>query len=80
MKDMNNWGFASVNGKLAEIFFERNGNTVCLTGYCYVKRKDYKTKREQKKIADDTKKYRLTYKNKRFSDKNDPRIKFVVKI
>ena len=63
------WSFAIVNGKLAEIFFDRkkNGDPIML-GFCYVKKSEYKTKREKQYIKTDTKKYRLTYRNKKYFD------------
>ena len=63
------WSFAIVNGKLAEVFFDRkkNGSPVIL-GFCYVKKSEYKTKREQKMIVADTKIYRITYRKKKYFD------------
>ncbi len=76
---MSSWCFALINGKLAEIFFSKKRNTIYMTGHCYVKRGGYKTKREQKMIDSDIKKCQLTYKNKIFSDKTHPEVKFVIK-
>ncbi len=72
------WSFVLINKRLAELFFERKGNTVYINGYCYVKKSEYKTKREQQQIISDTKKYQITYRNKIFTDKNAPEIKFVL--
>jgi hypothetical protein len=55
------WSFAIINGGLAEIFFEKKGNNTKFLGHCYVKKEEYKTKREQKWIVEDTKRFRLSY-------------------
>ncbi len=61
------WCFAFVNNRLAEIYFDEtiNGKPK-FWGHCYIKKEEYKTKKEQKWIAQDTKKVRLTYKNKKY--------------
>ena len=56
------WCFAIVNGRLAEIFFEKTRNNVGLAGHAYVNKGDYKTKREKMWIENDTGKFKLTYK------------------
>ena len=57
-----NWCFAIVNGRLAEIFFEKKGNNIDFLGHCYVKKEEYKAEKEQRMITEDTKKFRLTYR------------------
>ncbi len=42
-----NWSFALVNGKLAEVFFERQKGELRFIGHCYVKESDYKTDKEK---------------------------------
>ena len=63
------WCFAMVNGRLAEIFFrhKKDGEPV-IEGFCYVKASEYKTKREKQHIKIDTKRYRFTYRNKKYFD------------
>ncbi|OGG50221.1 hypothetical protein A2763_04560 [Candidatus Kaiserbacteria bacterium RIFCSPHIGHO2_01_FULL_54_36] len=63
------WCFAKVNGKLAEIYFrhKKNGDPV-IQGFCYIKQNEYKTKREKQHIKIDTKRYRFTYRNKKYFD------------
>ena len=58
------WCFAIINGRLAEIFFEpkKKGEPKIL-GHAYVKREEYKAKKEQKYITEDTAKFRLSYRN-----------------
>jgi hypothetical protein len=58
-----NWSFAIINNKLAEIYFERkkNGN-VKFIGHCYVKREEYKTKKEQNYIDKDIVCTKLLYR------------------
>lgn len=65
----NGWCFAKVNNKLAEIFFERRRGKLIFFGHCYVKRADYKTRRDQKWINSDIKKYDFIYKNKEYADR-----------
>ena len=65
IKFNNGWCFAIVNGKLAEIFFnEKKG----IYGHCYVKKSEYKTKREQKMIEVDTGRYNFMYSNGVYKD------------
>lgn len=64
------WSFALLNGRLAEIYFETGKGSAVISGHCYVTREEFKTKREQKMIDADIKKYQLTYKNKKYRDKN----------
>lgn len=57
------WCFAIVNRRLAEIFFEKHKNgRKPITGHCYVRKEEYKTKQEQKWIARDTSRVRLAYR------------------
>jgi hypothetical protein len=61
------WCFAIVNNRLAEIYFDKKKNgQIKIWGHCYVKREDYKTKREQGWIAQDIKKVRVAYRNKKY--------------
>jgi len=52
------WCFAIVNGRLAEIYFDKKYG---IYGHCYVKKREY-TKRERKMIDSDIKKYRFIYR------------------
>jgi len=55
------WCFAIVNNKFAEIYFDRKKNDqIEIKGHCYPKRDEFKTKTEQKWIAQDTKKFSLS--------------------
>lgn len=66
-KDGSYWAFAFVNGRLAEFHFEINKGKFRMTnGHCYVKRKEYTTKKEREWIGVDTKKYRFTYRNGKY--------------
>jgi len=61
------WQFAVVNGRLAEIYFdELKGNKRRLRGHCYVNKKEFKTKQEQKWIAKDIKHNRFSYRKKHY--------------
>ncbi len=61
----NGWSFATVNGRLAEIFFKEKYG---IYGHCYVKRKEY-NKGEQKMIDSDTQEYSFTYCKGYYIDK-----------
>ena len=62
------WCFALVNGRLAELYFEKRRGKPVILGHAYVQESDFKTIREQRYIAADTKKYRLTYRNRTYTD------------
>jgi len=65
------WCFAKVNGRLAEIYFDREDieDEPKMMGHCYVSADEYKTKKEQKWIEQDTKRYQFSYRNKVYRDK-----------
>lgn len=60
------WSFAKVNNRLAEIYFEKKGKGIHVTGHCYVKPEEYETKREKKWIKDDTARLKFIYRNKQY--------------
>jgi len=60
------WCFAIVNNKLAEIYFNKKNNRINICGHCYVKKEEYKTKKEQLWIKEDTEKIKLIYRNKKY--------------
>ena len=61
----NGWCFAIINGRLAEIYFDKKYG---IYGHCYVERKEY-TKREQKMIDSDIKRYQFVYWKGYYIDK-----------
>ena len=66
-KDGSFWAFALINGRLTEFHFEISKGKFYMTyGHCYVKRSEYKTKKEQTWIDKDTEKYRFTYRSKQY--------------
>ena len=65
-----NWQFALINGRLVELFFEKEKGIVRMLGHAYVKRSEYKTKREQKMIDADLKKMQFRYRKKRHTYMN----------
>ena len=65
LKFNDGWCFAIVNGRLAEIYFDKKYG---IYGYCYVKKEDY-TKKEQKMINSDIKKCQFTYRKGYYIDK-----------
>lgn len=60
------WSFALINGRLADIYFEKGKGLAGISGHGYVKREWYKTKHEKKMIAADIKKYNLTYRHEKY--------------
>ncbi len=62
------WCFATVNGKLAEIFFERQKEKLNILGHAYVKKSEYKTKKEKTWIENDARKFVLIYRNNAYED------------
>lgn len=65
-----NWQFALINGRLAELFFEKEKGKVRMLGHAYVKRSEYTTKREQRMIDADLKKMRFVYRKDKHTYKN----------
>lgn len=63
------WCFAEVNGKLAEIYFEKRRGKNEVYAHCFVQKKEYKTKRELRWIEEDTKKFKFIYKNGKYTRK-----------
>ncbi len=58
------WCFAIVNGKLSEIYFNKNKKgDMKFIGFCHVNKSDYRTKMEKKYILEDTAKFKFTYRN-----------------
>ncbi len=66
-----NWSFSLVNGKLAEVFFEKAGGTDKIVSHAFVKKSEYKTKKEKTWIDCDTVKVQLEYKNGRYKKINN---------
>lgn len=62
----NGWCFAVVNGRLVEIHFKRG---LGIWAHTYVKRNEYFTKREQKTINEDIRKYVFSYQKGFYYDK-----------
>lgn len=63
------WSFAIINGRLAEIFFERKRGKLFIDAHCYVNAEEYKTQKEKAWIKRDTQKNRFTYRKGRYSAK-----------
>lgn len=40
-----------------------------MLGHCYVSKSEYKTKKEQQMIMEDTERYQFSYRNKKYRDK-----------
>ncbi len=63
------WCFAKINGKLAEIYFDKKNGKSKIRGHCYVKISEFKTKKELSWIKKDTEKFKFVYKNKIYTQK-----------
>lgn len=62
------WCFAIINGKLAEIYFEKVRGKIKIIGHAYVKKEEYKTKKEQKYINQDTTRFQFRYRKRVYKD------------
>ena len=62
------WCFAIVNGRLAEVFFEKKRKHISILGHAYVARNKYKTKKEVRWIEKDTSKFRFVYRKGAYKD------------
>lgn len=72
------WSFAIVNNKLAEIYFNerKKARPPKIWGHCYVKRSEYKTRKEQKWIKEDTAQYKFIWRNRKYKKVPPDWIKF----
>lgn len=61
-----NWSFAIINNKLAEIYFERTNGKLKFLGHCYIKKEEYKTKKEQIMMEEDILNTQLIYRNGKY--------------
>lgn len=61
-----NWSFAIINNKLAEIYFERTKGELKFLGHCYVKKEEFKTKKEQRMIREDIVNNQLIYRSSKY--------------
>ncbi len=62
------WVFVMINNRLAELHFDKKRGKLLLFAHGYVKKNSFKTRREQRMIEKDTKRYRFTYRNKKYFD------------
>jgi len=61
------WCFAIINNKSGEIYFDRRENgEVEFQGHCYVKRTDFRIKGELHALDQETKKFKIVYRNKKY--------------
>ncbi|MEK9159320.1 MAG: hypothetical protein AAB383_01180 [Patescibacteria group bacterium] len=64
------WCFALINGRLAEIFFDKKGKKTLLEGHCFVEEEEYKTKQEKTWIKKDISSYQFKYKGGKYTEIN----------
>ena len=71
-----NWCFAKINNRLAEIYFEKKKGRPKIIGHCYVREKEYKTKKELVWIKADTAKFKFVHRNRKYKnlDPNGPEL------
>ena len=67
------WCFAIINNKLAEVYFEKKKGKIKFLGHCYVRRSDYRSKREKEWIKKDTIRVQFIYRNGAYKSKPGPR-------
>lgn len=60
------WSFALINGRLAEVYFRKTKKGINFYAHAWVKKSEYKTKKEQSYIEKDTKKVKLKYRNGKY--------------
>lgn len=60
------WSYALINGRLAEIYFDKIGEKIFFKGNCYVRARDTFTKREVRAIQHDINHTQLTYYRKKY--------------
>ena len=61
------WCFAKINGRSGEIYFDKNKNDrVKIIGHCYVKKEEFKTKGELRDFDQETKKFKIIYRNRKY--------------
>ena len=60
------WCFAIVNRRLAEIYFEKKRGKNRIFAHCYIRKEDFKTKKERKQIAEDTKRVKVVHRSKKY--------------
>lgn len=56
------WSFGLVNGKLAEVFFEKRKGKTVPYAHAYVRESEYTTKRDKRWIQEDTERIKLVYR------------------
>ncbi|MEK7513789.1 MAG: hypothetical protein AAB580_02770 [Patescibacteria group bacterium] len=64
------WCFAKINNKLAEIYFEEKQGKPKIFGHCFVRKSEYKTKKELNWIDKDIKKFKIIYKKGKYWSEN----------
>ena len=65
------WSFATINKKLAEVYFERKRGKTIYLGHCYVTKEECDTKEEQKWIKEDMTNIKLTYRDGKYTRISD---------
>jgi hypothetical protein len=60
------WCFAKVNNRLAEIYFNETKKGPKVWGHCYVKKEEYKTKKEQEWIKKDIAQFCFKYRKGKY--------------
>jgi len=57
----------SIIGWLNSIFTKTKKGKSTTRGHCYVEESEFTTKKEKQDILEDTKRYRFTYRNKKYT-------------
>ncbi len=67
------WTFAIINGRLAEVYYRGPADKGKVWGYCYVKKSEFKTEKEQRWLQEDTKHFRFVYRGRKYRRIDQPR-------
>lgn len=63
---MSYWSYALINGRLAEIYFDKKGDKIVFEGHSYISPKETFTKIEARALEHDIQHTQLTYYRKHY--------------
>ncbi len=63
-----NWCFAKINNRIGEIYFDRTkGGQARIFSHCFIERANFIAKEENEAFESDAKKFKVVYKNKKYT-------------
>jgi len=60
------WCFATINGRLGEIYFDKKNGQAEISSHCYIKKEDFEIKEELHALDQESKKFKIVYRNKKY--------------